>query len=71
MISVCAGSAVIPQNADGSQTFGSLTVQWTTHSVGGLSPKDIALARYSDTEAESIGTVKQSEAQRCGPVPAK
>jgi hypothetical protein len=54
----------------GWQTFGSLTVQWTTHSIHGLSAKDAALARYSDEEAKSIGTVKQSDAQRCGPVPA-
>jgi hypothetical protein len=51
------------------QTFSSLTVQWTTHNMHGITAKDIALARYSDEEATSIGIVKPTEAQKCGPAP--
>lgn len=51
-------------------TFGSLTVQWTTHSPRGLSGKDISMAKYCDQEANGIGIVKQGDGQRCGPAAA-
>ncbi|KAH7389883.1 hypothetical protein BKA66DRAFT_440154 [Pyrenochaeta sp. MPI-SDFR-AT-0127] len=47
--------------------FSTLTVQWTTHNPRGISDKDIRMAKYSDAQAESVGTVKPSEAPRCGP----
>ncbi|KAF2258666.1 hypothetical protein CC78DRAFT_525900 [Lojkania enalia] len=49
--------------------IGSLAVYWTTHKPGGLSAKDTFMARYCDDQAKLIGTVDQSEAQKCGPRP--
>lgn len=50
------------------QEMGSLTVYWSTHSPRGLSAKDTIMAKYCDEEAKTIGTVDQSDAQRCGPI---
>ncbi|KAF2476781.1 transcriptional coactivator/pterin dehydratase [Lindgomyces ingoldianus] len=50
--------------------FGSLTVYWTTHKPRGLSAKDTFMARYCDDQAQLIGTVGQSDAQKCGPPPS-
>ncbi|KAH9863506.1 hypothetical protein IAQ61_009784 [Plenodomus lingam] len=46
---------------------GSLTVRWTTHDCGGLSAKDILMARYCDEQAGYIGTVNANDAQCCKP----
>ncbi|KAL2056471.1 hypothetical protein ABVK25_003495 [Lepraria finkii] len=49
---------------------GSLTVHWTTHYPRGLSAKDTFMAKYCDEQARIIGTVDQSDAQKCGPNPS-
>ncbi|OKL63021.1 hypothetical protein UA08_02047 [Talaromyces atroroseus] len=43
---------------------GSVRVHWTTHYPRGLTDKDIEMARYCDQQAETIGTVEQSGANK-------
>jgi len=47
------------------QQTGSVYVHWTTHHPRGLSEKDTLMARYCDEQARLIGTVEESEAQKC------
>ena len=49
------------------QQTGSVDVHWTTHHPRGLSDKDTFMARYCDEQARLVGTVDESEAQKCGP----
>jgi hypothetical protein len=70
MITVRITQLYLSNELTNLQTYGSLTVQWTTHNPHGLSNKDTIMAKYCDEEAKSIGTVKQSEGQRCGPAPS-
>lgn len=46
---------------------GFVDVHWTTHHPRGLSNKDTFMARYCDEQARLIGTVDESEAQKCRP----
>ncbi|PGH12052.1 hypothetical protein AJ80_06871 [Polytolypa hystricis UAMH7299] len=45
--------------------FGSVDIHWTTHFPRGLSMKDVDMAQYCDEQSAHIGTVDQSQAQKC------
>lgn len=52
----------------GEQKAGSVHIHWTTHFPRGITQKDIDMAQYCDQQAALIGTVQQSDANKCRPL---
>ncbi|GAM88363.1 hypothetical protein ANO11243_063960 [Dothideomycetidae sp. 11243] len=47
------------------QTYGCVTVHWTTHRPKGLTHKDVDMAEHCQRSAELLGCVEEKDAPRC------